>query len=123
MRYAANNYRWQSWTGNNTGGWASTGNKTVQNDQWAQIVIRFEATGDPDASNYSPGVISSYVNGKLVSSTTSGYRSNRQGPFTVGRGGNDGTQYSFSGIIDEVGVWSRALDISEIEANYQMGVD
>jgi hypothetical protein len=70
---------------------------------WSHVVVAIKA-----------GVAAVHVNGRLDKSVTLGSNPTITGaPLQVGRCGFDGWAYGFSGQIDDVAIWRRAL--SEVE--------
>lgn len=70
----------------------------------------------------STGIVTFYVNGSIQGSAQSTSRTadllNTANKFEIGADGGTG---NFDGIIDEIGVWSRALSDSEITELYRSG--
>ncbi len=62
-----------------------------------------------------------YVNGELAGSTTGSLGPLNNAPLTLGALGYQGSPYPFEGLIDEVGLYNRALSPEEIRAIYQAG--
>ena len=66
-----------------------------------------------------------YVNGELAVEQEDIVAENDTKPFNIGAGGDIGTAYFFKGDIDDVILWSRALDageVADVHANgLQMG--
>lgn len=68
---------------------------------------------------YSQGVLSLYIDGQLYIELEGIESPNSNGEnFEVGRWAGGATQY-FNGLIDDVGIWNRRLDVSEILELYQ----
>lgn len=102
--YATPNNTWQFWTGG--GGWKSVQGPAVQLDEWEHL-----------AGVYTDGTQTFYVNGELVGERTDAAISiNTAQEFLIGAGANETANhnYRFRGMIDEVCLFDRALDESEI---------
>ena len=69
------------------------------------------------AATFKNGTIKIYVNGKLDVKGTGSLGQNYQ-PFYIGFGPTGGDEY-FSGLIDEVRIYNRALSEKEIKALYE----
>ena len=93
--------------------WINTGYIAPQ-DQWTHIALVYDA-----------GVIRTYANGALVhtyaGSGSIGDVQPIENDFRIG-GRQDGIQY-FSGLIDEVEIFNRALSAAEIQSIYSAGSD
>lgn len=69
-----------------------------------------------------------YVNGKLISGSTSWSGQDGTGtpvspgnfPFTIGHTGNDAA-YPFNGIIDEVAIYEKVLTATQVEQHFEAG--
>lgn len=92
--------------GNNFGSGVTTTN------QWVYVVMTF--------SGGSNGTAIIYVNG-VPKVSTSATPNLSAGPLQIGKIGSD-TTYDFSGSIDDVKVFNRALSSDEVYANYQAGL-
>lgn len=104
--YANPSNTWQFWTGG--GGWKAVTGPAVNLDQWDHL-----------AGVYADGNQKFYVNGELVGERDDGALSvNPDQEFLIGAGANETANhnYFFKGIIDEVGIYSRALSEAEIAA-------
>jgi hypothetical protein len=62
-----------------------------------------------------------YVNGSLANTFTNTYTSATSANFYIGRNALGSGLYDLHGFIDEVGVWSRVLNGSEISSIYNSG--
>ena len=82
--------------------------ESVPRNVWTHLAVVY------DGSN---GIERQYVNGLLVNEGTSILGSNTA-PLEIG---NSGDCSSFGGSIDEVAIYSRALDSSEIQAIFNAG--
>ena len=86
---------------------------TFSTGTWYHVAIVYTA---------SAGSAKFYVNGSQTGTTQSGLPTsigNNSQPFTIGREAVTGGL--FDGLIDEVGIWSRALSDSEITELYGSG--
>ncbi len=101
--YATPNNIWQFWTGG--GGWKPISGPDVNLDDWDHLV-----------GTYADGSQKFYVNGELVGETTSALVVNAVQEFLIGAGANETAthNYRFVGKIDDVRVYDRVLDESEI---------
>lgn len=68
------------------------------------------------------GTLKGYVNGSLVNTFTDTYTSVTTQNFYIGKN-FAGDAYSHNGYVDEVGVWSSVLTLSEIQSIYNSGYD
>ncbi len=104
--YATPNNTWQFWTGG--GGWKSVQGPAVQLDEWEHL-----------AGVYTDGSQKFYVNGELAGERDdAAVQINTAQEFLIGAGANETANhnYFFRGMIDEVCLFDRALDESEITA-------
>lgn len=89
--------------------------QTLTTATWYHVVFAYSAAGN----------VSLYVNGSLVSNVTGQRTSvfNGTAPFTVGARGNGGSTFAahFDGLIDEVGIWGRTLDATDVSDLYNAG--
>lgn len=89
----------------------STGGSFTADSVWKHVVVRFDQL-----------TVKIYVNGTEGASVTNNSTiTNSNEPLTIGnRSHTDPGEY-LSGMIDEVGLWSRALTTTEITALYNSG--
>ena len=94
---------WQFWTGG--GGWRPITGPAANLDNWDHL-----------AGTYTDGSQKFYVNGELVGETTSALAVNTAQEFLIGAGANETAthNYRFVGKIDDVRIYNRVLDVSEI---------
>jgi prepilin-type N-terminal cleavage/methylation domain-containing protein len=94
---------------------ATTGQSIAQN-QWSNVVMTWSGT---PGSTYS---VSLYINGVLQQTQTTGAitPSANIGPFAFGSAGQAANNY-YTGTVDDVRVYSRALSAAEITAMYNGG--
>ena len=81
--------------------------KPIQNNQWYFFVIVYDFVNN---------VSSFYVNGTLVNSTTATLYKSTNPILNIGRNTNIGSY--FNGLIDDIGIWNRALSQQEISDMY-----
>lgn len=122
----AENFFYGSWTYNPT---FST--EVVDNDQWTFVAVTFDAI----TSSLGEGTSRLYINGLPDGVGTCEYKPNEgangEGPwnFTVGATLNpiypqeSGVGDPFTGSIDQVAFWKKALGPGEIQYVYQHGVE
>lgn len=92
------------------------GSYSFQTDQWYHVALT--QTGGPVAQPVM------YVNGAVIPVTASmagGTPAHKKQPMGIGSYGGFTGQYSFTGLIDEVEIFSRALSADEIAAVYNAG--
>ena len=94
------------WVGDNTSGYVY-GTTKVDDDQWHQATC-----------TYSNNTVSVYIDGKIESSGTRTPSLNETST-ALRIGDNISSSAPFEGIIDNVTLYSRALDQKEILANYR----
>ncbi|MYB65077.1 LamG domain-containing protein [Candidatus Poribacteria bacterium] len=101
--YATPNNIWQFWTGG--GGWNPISGPAVNLDDWDHLV-----------GTYADGLQRFYVNGEFVGETNATISVNTAQEFLIGAGANETAthNYRFVGKIDDVRVYDRVLDESEI---------
>ena len=101
--YAAPNNVWQFWTGGD--GWKAITGPAVNLDDWDHL-----------AGTYADGSQKFYVNGELVGETTASLSVNTAQEFLIGAGANETANhnYRFVGKIDDVRLYDRVLDDTEI---------
>jgi hypothetical protein len=107
--YANPGNEWQFWTGNGpaAGNWDVLGGGAVALDTWTHLGISFDA-----ATNTK----SFYVNGGAPFTTTAqNYSPNTGQDLHIGSGGDTGTQYHFTGSIDDVVLFDEVLDQTAIQ--------
>ncbi len=100
---------WEFWTGTGSS-WNSINGGAVTTNQWYHLV------GTYDSATQTKRF---YVNGVLKGTNTSAVSLNTARPLRIGAGSTEGTgQYFFTGDIDEVAVFGRALSEAEITARW-----
>ncbi len=83
----------------------------VADNQWHLVGVTFER-GVQNGTHF-------YVDGKLVFTTTTNSAGGGSQPLIIGAG-NDGNTQFYSGAMDEVTVWNRALSALEVEQLYRL---
>lgn len=61
------------------------------------------------------GVLRLYYNGILENQITTSYSQLNNSPILIGRGSTSSTYENFQGLIDDIGVWNRALTSQEVQ--------
>ncbi len=93
--------------------WAESTNNAVSLNAWNHVCATI--------NGFTPTDRNLYVNGKNVNGTTDSLTAN-SGTFTtlnIGRRIPGGAAQQFSGLIDEVRVYNRALSAAEVKALYE----
>jgi len=107
---------WEFWTGRGAAptGWPTLAGGPVSTNQWTHLAIGHD---DATETKYF------WVNGNLRSTATGNqYGPNQVEDLHIGSGGDTGTQYSFVGNIDDVGLFNDALNTSAVREMMQKGV-
>jgi hypothetical protein len=90
----------------------------ISSGNWTHIISTYDGSGDS-------GGIKLYINGALASSASlhnnsfAGKTILNSSPVRIGRAAADGE--NFDGVIDEIGIWDRALTASEVSTLYNGG--
>jgi|GEM_PF-1793702 len=103
------------------GGTSENFQTTMQGSTWTTITcVSTLDTWDNYVGTYDGGAMNWYKNGVLQGSATSPYSSavSANLPLFIGKG--IGAGY-FLGAIDDIGIWNRALTVTEIAGLYDMG--
>jgi len=109
---------WAFWTGDGNPGWHSTPGGGVSTSVWTHLAISYDAVTQTK---------SFFVNGVLFSSSTAPpalYAPNgpqKEGLHIAG-GGDTGTQFRFTGKLDDVALFNTALSADDINAIKGNGV-
>jgi len=91
-----------------TGGGADITTITPTTNSWNHLVFIYENS-----------TTKWFVNGVLTYSAAFAYNSNANIPFNIGSGGN---RFYFNGILDDIGIWNRALSSCEIQQLYTASI-
>lgn len=84
---------------------------TITIETWHNVTVR-----------KSSGVFNLFLDNQLIASLASEAGSSSSGPLFIGRRNlSDPRVFSTNGRLDEVGIWSRALDDAELTALYNGG--
>ena len=103
--YAASNDTWQFWLGNGSA-WTLLPGPAIQLNTWTHLAGTYNATTD---------LLTFYVNGVAVGSTTSLYAANTTGPLRIGAGGNPANaSFRLTGAVDDVQIYKTALPADRI---------
>jgi hypothetical protein len=97
---------WSFWTTESAGTTNITSAATL--NTWQHVVVTYKAQGSTSKL---------YVNGILKSSATGTYVPSTATTFLIGAGAG----WKFAGSIDELAIWSRALDATETAQLYERG--
>ena len=98
-----------------TGTWLST---AITAGEWHNVTLTLDGT-----ATVQPDAFKGYLDGQLFGSGEGSQLWGHSGDIGIGRNdgqsryhdGNSNTQYAFSGLIDDVRIYNRALDDSEAE--------
>ena len=105
---------WSFWTGDGDPGWPAVAGPPVEVGIWQHLAISFDAATNTKTL---------YFNGsEFDSATDQGYVPNDLRDLHIGGGGDLGTEFRFDGLIDDVGLWDRALSGAEIQNVMTYGV-
>lgn len=105
---------WSFWTGDGDPGWPALNGPSVDVGAWQHLAISFDA---------ATGTKKIYFNGtEFASATDQGYVPNDLRELHIGGGGDLGLDFRFDGLIDDVGLWDRALSETEIQGVMVNGV-
>lgn len=115
--YAGSDNRWQFWTGSGGSGvWEPvSAPATLTLNEWTHVVGTFDGTTKR-----------LYLNGTQVASrSSSNFNRNTVHGMRIGAGANESPTagFPFSGDVDEVAVYPRALTAAEISARWALGKD
>ena len=110
---------WNFWTGGGgpSGSWQTLAGPAVQTGSWAHLAITYSAATQTKRL---------YVNGALEGTSSGAGLYSESGPQTeplnIGSGADNGSQFHFDGLIDDVALWDEALTQSEIQGVMNNGV-
>jgi hypothetical protein len=108
--------KWAAWTGLGTHRWKWNriqSTNSASPETWTHLALTYDA--DTQTKIF-------YVNGTETGRQSVDYFPNPIEDLHIGSGGDKGTQYGFSGMIDDVAVFSTALPPSDILAIMNQGV-
>ncbi len=105
---------WSFWTGDGDPGWPGLNGAPVEVGEWQHLAISFDA--DTNTKKI-------FFNGtETASAIDQGYVPNDLRELHIGGGGDLGVDFRFDGLIDDVGLWDRALSETEIQDVMANGV-
>ena len=113
---------WDFWTGDSDVGWDSMAGDLVALNTWTHLAITYDAATDTK-SLYVDGVLS--ASDSVPQSGPTQYSPNGTVEFEnlhIGSGQDDGNNFFFDGLIDDVGVWDEALDVAIIQSIMENGI-
>jgi len=96
-----------------TGFYSDTAVGSIALNNWYQVVVTYDDTGDRKAHVYLNGAEASYYRQNTFSGTMYDDSANDLG---IGNRGNG--DRTFNGTIDDVAIWNRALSAAEVQAVY-----
>jgi hypothetical protein len=99
--------------GHGVDGYSSQSNGNIQDDIWSHVVLR----ADPVAETWTAVVDGTFVTRVLPASLNP----DPTGSIKVGSNRDGVTSEPMTGMLDEVGIWNRALTDAEIEYLYNSG--
>lgn len=108
--YQGNNNKWEFWIGTGVA-WATIyGNNVTTN--WIHLVAVYDGTN-----------MRLYENGILTAGpSANSFSKNTVRPIRIGTGSTEGApQLFFNGLIDEIGLWNKALSPEEVTTLYNDG--
>ncbi|MDB4438336.1 choice-of-anchor D domain-containing protein [bacterium] len=120
--YVNNVGNWDFWTGDGDPGWDSLPGEAVTANVWNHIAITYDANTDTKTL-WVNGVVSATDN--IPQSGPTQYARNgivEMEDLHIGAGQDDGANFFFNGLIDDVGVWDEALDGSVIQSVMDNGI-
>ena len=89
-------------------------------NRMTHVAATFDATSGPDGNGDFVGLMSLYVDGKLVASKTGRYKPQASSDLLIGAThAGLSTHSHFDGILDEVRVWNDLRTATEIANNFQ----
>jgi len=113
---------WDFWTGDGDAGWDNLAGAAVTTDTWTHVAITYDATTDTKTL-WIDGVVSATDN--VPQSGPTQYSPNgtvEMENLHIGAGQDDGLNFHFNGLIDDVGIWNEALDQTVIQSIMANGV-
>lgn len=113
---------WDFWTGDGDNGWDSLAGDPVAVNTWTHLAITYDANTDTKTL-WIDGVISATDN--IPQSGPTQYSPNgtlEMEDLHIGSGQDDGNNFYFNGLIDDVGIWDEALDGAVIQSIMANGI-
>jgi hypothetical protein len=120
--YNNNTGNWDFWTGDGDPGWDTLTGALVTVSNWTHLAITYDA-GTDTKSLWVDGVVS--VTSNVPQSGPTQYSPNgtvEMKNLHIGSGQDDGSNFFFSGNIDDVSIWDTALSQSEIQNIMNNGI-
>ena len=111
--------RWNFWTGGGgpSGSWPQLPGPPVQIGSWTHLAISYDAGSQ---------TMRLHVNGALERSASGAGLYSPNGPQTedlhIGSGADNGRQFYFDGLLDDVGLWDEALTTAQIQEVMNNGI-
>lgn len=111
--------RWNFWTGGGgpSGSWLQLRGPAVQVGSWTHLAISYDAGSQ---------TMRLHVNGALERSRSGGGLYSPNGPqaedLHIGSGADNGRQFYFDGLLDDVALWDEALTTAQIQEVMNNGV-
>jgi hypothetical protein len=111
--------RWNFWTGGGgpSGSWPQLPGPPVQIGSWTHLAISYDAGSQ---------TMRLHVNGALERSASGAGLYSPNGPQTedlhIGSGADNGRQFYFDGLLDDVGLWDEALTTARIQEVMNNGI-
>jgi RHS repeat-associated protein len=111
--YARSDNAWSAYIGTGSASWGYVAGGSVILNQWTHVV-----------ETYNGSVLSLYVNGALIGTTSSAFAANSTLPLYLGTDVTGSSRaYFLTGIVDDVAVYPVALTRARIQAHYNAAWD
>ena len=109
---------WNFWTGDGDPGWDTMEAGFVEPNVWTHIALTFDATTDTK---------SIWINGSIAATETAPGQYSPNGTIElenlhIGSGQDNGLNFYFDGLIDDVGIWNEVLEESFIQNIMDNGI-
>ena len=116
--YNDNTGIWNFWTGDGDPGWDRMEADFVEPNVWTHIALTFDATTDTK---------SIWINGSIAATETAPGQYSPNGTIElenlhIGSGQDNGLNFYFDGLIDDVGIWNEVLEESFIQNIMDNGI-
>jgi len=113
--YNTFNGRWEYWAGNNgpSGAWNALDGGAVVADTWVHVAISYDAETTTRKM---------FLDGVEVLNVVQGVSANSQRDLHIGAGQDDGGNFYWVGLIDDVGLFRKALSDTEVQQVMNGGV-